>query len=146
VHNQHVKRGRGWLAFGLGAAAVAWAVALVAGAFTLPAYNGESCEVLPGGASTCTGSSQTLFAVNGWWVVELLLGVLLVAGIGLWALHVRCSRRSAAAASVASCSILLLAAFSIVTGLSIGFFVLPIVVLLTASAWLTPTAGARPAR
>ena len=138
---------RGWSAFGLGAGAVAWSLALVAAAFTVPAYSGEGCQVVPGGDPSCGPlPSQTLFDVNGWWVVELLLAVAFVAFIALWALHVRCSRRSASATTAATCCILALAAFSVVTGLSIGPFVLPVVLLLIASSWLTPPAEARPGR
>jgi multisubunit Na+/H+ antiporter MnhG subunit len=137
---------RGWLAFGLGAGAVAWATALVVVAFTVPSYSGESCQVTPGGAPTCSSASQTLFAVNGWWVVELLVGVTLVAAIALWALHMRCSRPSTGATTAATCCIVGLFAFSVVSGFSIGLFVLPVVLLLTASARLTPAAAARPDR
>jgi hypothetical protein len=134
---------RGWAAFGFGAGAVAWALALVVAAFTVPAYSGEGCEAVPGAVPTCGPlPSQTLFAVNGWWVVELLLAVALVAAIALWALHMRCSRRSTGATTAATCCIVGLAAFSIVTGFSIGLFVLPVVLLLTASAWLTPPSEA----
>ena len=129
---------RGWLAFALGLGAVLWAVGLVVGAFTLPAYRGEACHLAPGGPAFCRETSQTLFAVAGWWSVKLLLAVLLVAAVGLWALHVRCSRRSASAAVLATACIVVLAAFSVVTGLSIGPFVLPIVIFLMASAVATP--------
>jgi hypothetical protein len=140
-------KARGWAAFGLGAGAVAWSLALVAAAFTVPAYSGEGCELVPGGAPSCGPlPSQTLFDVNGWWVVELLLAVAFLAAIALWALHVRCSRRSASATTAATCCIVGLAAFSFVTGFSIGLFVLPVVLLLTASARLTPPVEARPDR
>lgn len=140
-------KARGWAAFALGAGAVAWALALIAAAFVVPAYRGEGCQVVPGGAPAC-GSlpSRTLFDVNGWWVVELLMAVAFVAAMALWALHVRCARRSALAATAATCCIVGLAVFSFVTGFSIGLFVVPVVLLLTASAWLTPPAEARPGR
>jgi hypothetical protein len=133
---------RGWIAFGLGAGAVAWAGALVIGAFVLPAYSGESCQATPGAPPICTASSQTEFAVNGWSVVELLGGVAFVAAIAFFALHRVCAGQSDAAAKVATCCIVVLAAFSWVTGLSIGPLVLPVVILLTASAWLVPRAQA----
>jgi hypothetical protein len=134
-------KARGWIAFGLGAGAVGWTLALVVAAFTVPSYSGESCQATPGAPPTCSSArSQTLFAVNGWWVVELLFGVMLLAAVALWALHVRCSKRSAGATTAATCCIIALAAFSVVTGLSIGLFVLPVVILLAASAALTPPA------
>jgi hypothetical protein len=140
-------KARGWAAFCLGVWAVVWALALIVAAFAVPAYSGEGCEAVPGGVPSCGPlPSQTLFAVNGWWVVELLLAVALVTALALWALHVRCSRRSTGATTVATCCIVGLAAFSIMTGFSIGFFVLPVVLLLTGSAWLTPPAEARPDR
>jgi hypothetical protein len=125
---------------------VVWATALVVAAFAVPGYSGESCRATPGEAPTCSSTSQSLFAVNGWWVVELLLGVMVVAGVALWALHLRCSRQSTVAASVAICCIVALAFFSVVTGLSIGPFVLPVVLLLIASARLTPPAATRAGR
>jgi hypothetical protein len=136
---------RGRLAFGLGAAAVTWALLLVAGAFALPAYQGGSCEMTPGGAPNCgPAASQTLVAVNGWWVVELLLGVALVAGITLVALHVRCSTGGTFPTVVATVAITALAVFSLATGFSIGIFVLPVALLLFASARLTPRGSAPP--
>jgi len=134
-----VKRtgGRGWLAFGLAASAVGWALTLVAAAFLAPAYQGEDCG--PGGV--CTSSSSTLFAVNGWWIVELLAGVVLVAMLAFWGLHRRCASGSRRAAQLATSCTVLLAAFSVVTGFSIGLLVLPVAVLLVASAALVPTAG-----
>ena len=128
---------RGWLAFGLAASAVGWALALVAASFVAPAYQGSECG--PGG--DCTSSSATLFAVNGWWVVELLGGVALVTTLAFWALHRRCATESQTAATVATSCIVLLTAFSWLTGFSIGFFVFPVVLLLTASAVLVPTSG-----
>ena len=91
--------------------------------------------------SFCTSSSATLFAVKGWWVVELLGGVALVTTLAFWALHRRCATESQTAATVATSCIVLLTAFSWLTGFSIGFFVFPVVLLLTASAVLVPTSG-----
>jgi hypothetical protein len=128
---------RGWLAFGLAASAVGWALALVAASFAAPAYQGAEC----GRGDGCTSSSATLFAVNGWWVVELLCGVVLVAVLAFWALHRRCATESRTAANVATSCIVVLAAFSWLTGFSIGLFVFPVAVLLTASALLVPASG-----
>ena len=127
-------RTRGWLAFGLGAGAMLWAIALVVAAFVVPTYSGEGCQSGPGDSTVC-GSlpSQTLFAVNGWWVVELLLGVVAVAALAFWA------------QSAAVFLIVLLAIFAIVGSASIGLFLFPLVLLLIASATLTPLSGGRPA-
>ena len=109
---------------------------LVAASFVAPAYQGSQCG--PGG--DCTSSSATLFAVNGWSVVELLAGVALVAALAFWALHRRCATESQTAASVATSCIVVLYAFSMIA-FSIGLLVFPVVVLLTASAVLVPASG-----
>jgi hypothetical protein len=132
-------RTRGWLAFGLGAGAVLWAVGLVFAAFLLPAYAGEGCQASSDGSTVC-GSlpSQTLFAVNGWWVIELLLGVAVVVALAVWALHLHCASRSSGARQAAVFLIVLLTFFALVSSASIGLFVFPLVLLLIASAALTP--------
>jgi len=79
-----------------------------------------------------------MFHENGWWVIELLAGVALIALLAFWALHVLCSKGSNRAAKLATGCVLALAAFAFVSGFSIGPFVFPVVVLLTASALLTP--------
>lgn len=86
----------------------------------------------------CGGSSQTLFAVNGWWVVELLAAVALVTALAFYALHIVCARGSDTAARIATLCIVALGLFSLVTGFSIGLFVVPLVALLAGSAWLIP--------
>jgi hypothetical protein len=117
-------------------------MALVAAAFVVPAYSGETCRSLPGSDQTCgPAPSQTLFAVNGWWVVELLAAVALVTALAFYALHVVCAKGSDAAAGVATVCIVALLLFSFVTGFSIGLFVFPAAVLLAASAWLIPEGG-----
>ena len=126
--------GRGWLAYGLGAGAVAWALLLIVAAFFYPAYSGLEC----GTTGTCMRTSSTLFAKNGWWVVELLAAVALVTVLAFYALHVVCAKGSNTAAGVATGCIVALLLFSFVTGFSIGLFVFPVAVLLAASAWLIP--------
>ena len=130
---------RGRVAFGLGAAAVGWALLLIASAFLVPAYGGESCG--PGG---CTSTSSTLFAENGWWVVEVLGAVTLVAAIGFYALHLVCANESETAARIAIGCTILLAVFSILSGFSIGLFVLPIPLLLAGSWSAMPRAPRAP--
>jgi hypothetical protein len=132
-------RSRGWLAFGLGAGAVLWALGLVVAAFLVPAYAGDECQASPGGATVC-GSlpSQTLFAANGWWVIEVLVGVVAVAALAFWALHLRCASGTPGAKGAAVFLIALLALFAVAGSASIGLFVFPLVLLLIASAALTP--------
>jgi hypothetical protein len=124
---------RGWLAFGLAGAAFGWALMLVPAAFTLPAYQGSEC-----GSGGCTSTSSTPFAVNGWWEVELLVGVSIVAATTLVALHLRCARGSPSAATVAWLGIALLAFFSFLSSASIGLLVFPTVLLLVCSLIATP--------
>ena len=128
-----MNRSRGRLAVGLGAAAVGWALLLVAAAFVVPAYGGETC-----GSGGCTSSGSTLFAENGWLVVELLGGVVLVAALAFYALHVVCSKGSELAGRLALGCILALAAVAFVSAASVGLFVIPVVLLLAVSTGYTP--------
>ena len=133
-------RARGRLAFGFGAGAVVWSLGLVLAAMVVPAYSGESCELRADGALMCSSTtSQTLVGANGWFVVELLLAVVLVAAVVIWLLHVRCSTGSERALTAAVCCMFALAVFAYLTGFSIGLFVFPVVLLLIASAVLTPS-------
>jgi hypothetical protein len=138
LESKFVRAWRGRIAFSLGAAAVGWAFFLVSAAFWFPAYAGEDCEFNGG----CTSSSATLFSVNGWWVVELLAAVALVTALAFYALHAVCSRQSQSAALLATLCIVALAGFAVVTGFSIGLFVLPIALLLLASRRAMPSSGA----
>lgn len=132
-------RARGRLAFGLGAGAVVWALALVLAAFVVPAYSGEGCHASFGGTTACGPlPAQTLYAVNGWWIVELLLGVAAVAALAFWALHVYCATGADTAKGAAVFFIVVLAIVAVVSSFSIGPFVLPMLLLLIASAALTP--------
>ena len=130
---------RGWLAFGLGSAALLWSFVLLLAAFVFPAYSGEGCQAPPNGATACGAlPSETLFAVNGWWVVELLVGVIAVTALAFWALHLYCARGAQRALGAAAFFIGLLAIFSFLTGFSIGLYVVPVVLLLIVSAAVTP--------
>jgi hypothetical protein len=128
---------RARVAFGLGASAVGWALLLVASAFFFPAYRGETC-----GTGGCTSTGSTLFAENGWWAVALLAALAAVAVAGFYALHVVCSRGSERAAKVATSCAVVVVLFGMVSAASIGLLVLPVALLLGASAVLTPQARA----
>jgi hypothetical protein len=128
---------RGRVAFGLGASAVGWSLLLVASAFFFPAYQGETC-----GAGGCASTSSTLFAENGWWVVALLAALAAVAVAGFYALHLVCSRGSKRAGAVATSCAVVVVLFAMVSAASIGLLVLPVALLLVASAMLTPQARA----
>jgi hypothetical protein len=124
---------RGRVAFGLAAFAVVWALLLVASAFFVPAYSGETC-----GTGGCTSTSSTLFAENGWLPIALLAGIVTIAAVAFYALHVVCSRGSDRAAKLATWCALVVMAFALVGAASVGLFVLPVALLLGASAMLTP--------
>jgi len=118
---------------------VLWALGLLVAALLVPVYAGEECQASPGRATVC-GSlpSQTLFAANGWRVVEVLAGVVAVAALTFWALHLRCASRTPGAKAAAFFLIALLALVAVAASASIGLFVFPLVLLLIASAALTP--------
>jgi hypothetical protein len=126
-------KNRGRVAFGLGASSVGWALLLLASAFFFPAYQGETC-----GTGGCTSTSSTLFAENGWLAPGMLAGVAAIAAVGFYALHVVCSRGSERAAKLATWCAVVVIAFAIVGAASVGLLVLPVALLLGASAVLTP--------
>jgi hypothetical protein len=129
--------GRGGLAFGLTAAAFGWAVALIGAAFVVPVYSGMSAS--SDGHTTVTHNySSTLVDENGLRVlVPLGIPVLLVALVW-FALHRKCAHGSRWSGGVAWTVVLLLGYFTLLTSISIGGFLLPIVVLLGGAAALTP--------
>jgi hypothetical protein len=131
---------RGRWAFGLTVAAFAWGSALFVAAFVVPIYSSNSSAT---GASV-SSSPSTLVAVNGLWVLGPVAIPALLAGIVGLALHRKCSRGNRASGRLAWVLTWLLAAFSVLTGFSIGVFVLPLAVLLLGAASLTPS-GAQPA-
>ena len=80
--------------------------------------------------------------VNGLGVlVPVGIPALVAAVVGL-ALHRKCSRGSRASERLAWVLAWLLVGFGVLTGFSIGLFVLPMAALLVAAASLTPS-GAR---
>ena len=138
---------RGWLAFGLSAAAVAWSLLLIAGQFVIPAYSDATCEgSSPGGSSVCREGTATSFETNGWWVVVLFAAVTLVATLAAVALHLKCRRGERWAEPLAWGVVAVLFVFSLAGAASVGMFALPLVLLLALSAALTPSPPARPAR
>jgi hypothetical protein len=137
-----VTRGR-W-AFALTSASVLWALALVPAAFLVPVYatGSSSLVIRPGGAhviETQQGSA-TLVAVNGA-SLELLILVALpavLAAIAWIGLHQLCRRGRMSGRRVATLTIVVLAALTVVTGFSIGAEMLPALVLLVVGRALTP--------
>jgi hypothetical protein len=132
-----IRRGR-W-AFGLTAAAFAWALALVVAAFVVPVYEGETGG--DGGLSGSTGA--TLIGENGLGaLVPVALPALVTALVWL-ALHRKRSHGSRGGGRVAWVLIGLLALFCLLAILSIGVLVLPVAGLLAGAARVTPLGGRR---
>ena len=107
---------------------------MLAGAFWVPAYQGE----LAGSGGTVTHTSATLVGVNGFDAALLLaLPVALTAAAGV-GLHLRCSRGSSAGRAAAWLAVGLLGVLTVLGAASIGLYVLPATLLLAAAARLTP--------
>lgn len=123
-------------------AAFGWGIALFVAAFVVPVYSSHSSAFGHAGASVASAPS-TLVAVNGLGVLFPVATPALLAGVVGFALHRKCSRGNRASGRLAWVLTWLLAAFSVVTGFSIGVFVLPLAGLLMAAASLTPS-GAHP--
>ncbi len=122
--------GRGRLAFWATVAASLWAIALLIGALLLPVYS----------------SGSTLIEVNGPGVlVPVGVPALVAVLVGL-ALHRKCVHGSRSSGYVAGVLVGLLGAFCLVSMFSIGVFVLPVAMLLTLAATLTPFPETGPGR
>ena len=140
--------GRGRWAFALTLAGFAWALALVAAAFVVPVYSGESVSAQSTGTSGGTTVEtthrfvSTLVHENGLRVLIPLAIPVALAALVWFALHRRCSRGSRWGGPVAWIVVAVLALFSLVTGFTIGLFVFPVAVLLGTSAAVTPLAPA----
>jgi hypothetical protein len=107
-----------WPAF----AAAGWAAALLLAAFVAPLYSSEAVD----SAGTVTHSSDTLVGVNGAGIALVIAVPLVAVLLGVVAL--RLGHRAAAWAIVG-----VLAAFCLVSLLSIGVFVAPVAILLGAA-------------
>jgi hypothetical protein len=114
---------RGWLAFGLATVAVVYAAAFTAWALTAPGYS----------------SGETILEANPEVAVRVALAIPLLVTFSVWLLlHVACRLDATRARTAAKGVAWLLVAFAVITGFSIGLFVLPCAVLLVAAATLTP--------
>ena len=109
-------------AAGLSVAAVAWCAALVVAVFVLPAYSDGS----------------TLAKENSAWVAVPAAIPALLAGLAVFGLYLRHTRRAGSGTACTCTAIVLLLAFGIVTMWSIGLFVVIAALLLTVAAVLTP--------
>jgi hypothetical protein len=113
---------RGRIAFATSSLAVALSAVFVSAAFWAPMYNDGSTLVDDNGA-------RVLVPV----AVPLVLS--LVAFVGLW---LKCARGSVAGGRVAIAVLAILAFFTILTGFSIGIFVLPLTALVAVAVVATP--------
>ena len=121
------------LPFRLTGAAFVWSLLLMAGAFWVPVYSGSGF-----------GTTSTLVAVNGLWVLAPVCVPAVLTAFTWVALHRKCSRDSRAAGFAASAVIAVLAAFNLVAMFSIGVFILPVTLLLVCAARLTRGAAQAP--
>ena len=128
---------RGRAAFFLATGGVACALAVLPLAFLAPVYSGESSS--PVGT---VGATNTFVSVNGLWVVWLLCIPVFLSLASWTGLHFRCSRGSGWGTRVAWCSVVLLWAFAVIGGASVGFFLIPAALLLVVAATQTPTTNA----
>ena len=124
----HAARWNGRIAFALATAAVLCAAAFTAWALTASVYS----------------SGQTILEANPEVLVRVALAVPLTVALGVWILlHVACRFDARWAKTAASVAAGLVTAFALVTGFSIGLFVLPLAALLALAVAFTPVA--RPA-
>ena len=126
------------LALRLTIAAVVWSLGLILAALLLPAYNGQTVS----NAQGLTLTTATLVEVNGFGVlipvaIPALASIVVAASVRRRRTHGR--DRSA---TVAWVMIALLAALALLTILSIGIFLAPVLVLLVIGMTLAPGPGA----
>jgi hypothetical protein len=115
----------GRAAFGWATAAVVYAVAFTVWALLASVYS----------------SGQTILEVNSEFSVRVAIAMPLLVTSTVWLLlHVACRFDATLARIAASTVAWLLVAFAVITGFSIGMFVLPGAVMLVAAAALTPVA------
>jgi hypothetical protein len=128
---------RGRAAFFLATGGVACALAVLPLAFLAPVYSGESSS-----SAGTVATTNTLVGVNGMWVIWLLCIPVFLALTSWTGLHFRCSRGSGWGTRVAWSSVMLLWAFAVIGGASVGFFLIPAALLLVVAATQTPTTSA----
>jgi hypothetical protein len=120
------RRAAFWLATG----AVAWAIGFTAWVLTASVYE-------PGG--------ETILAANEELIVRIAVFAPLVTSALVWlALHIACRDANRVARSVGLAAASTLLVFALLTGFTIGMFVLPGAIALTAAAAMTPIGPASP--
>ena len=125
-------------AFWLTVASFVWSAALVGAAFVLPLYGSSSTS----STGAHSSASVTLVQVNGPRVL-IPMGLPLIIVALVWvALHRKCSRGGRVPGYVAWTFVGILAAGCLVAIASVGSLVVPVVVLLSCAAAITPPGGA----
>ncbi len=111
-------------AFWLASGAIAWAIAFTAWVLTASVYG-------PGGETILEANEELTVRVA-------VFAPLAISGLVWWTLHVACrdGSRTARRWGVGAACVLLL--FALLTGFTIGMFVLPGAIALTVAAALTP--------
>ena len=113
----------GRAAFGLATAAVVYAAGFTVWALAAPVYS----------------SGQTILDANPEFSVRVAIAMPLLVTSIVWSLlHVACRFDATVARIAASAVAWLLVVFAVITGFSIGMFVMPGAVMLVAAAALTP--------
>lgn len=114
---------RGRLAFTLATAAVGCAAVFTAWALTASVYS----------------SGQTFLQANPEFLVRVALALPLLITAAVWMLlHVSCRSNAGWAKTAATIIASLLVGFAVLTGFSIGLFVMPVALLLLLAALRTP--------
>jgi hypothetical protein len=134
---------RGRLVFGLTLGALAWSLALIAGALLVPVYDSTAKSTVAPGVVVQSGA--TLIALNG---TGVLVAVAVPTAITLlvWAaLHRRRTRASRLAGRLAAAAVAVLAAFNLIAMFTIGIFMIPATLMLAgAVAASRPVDASRP--
>lgn len=96
-------------------------------------------------ASFYEPGGETILVINEELSVRIVLFVpLVISGLVWLALHIACRNDNRAARSLGVAAACILLVFAILTGFTIGIFVLPGAIALTAAAALTPSGHGPP--
>ena len=119
-------------------AAIYAAAFLIVGAF-VPTYSSSSSSETSNGVTTHSSSSATMVAVNGVRVLFVLALPLVAVGLVWVSLRWRRRHGHLDAGLLAWIVVVLLGVMSVLAMLSIGIFIVPLVVLLAAACANAPT-------
>jgi hypothetical protein len=125
----------GFTAFALSAGAVGWSVLLLAAAFFYPVY-GTATEVSVGAAPP--ELPDTIVGVNGYGALIPMTIPLVLCVVVFFALRRACTTHSERARSVALTLACVLGFFALISGFSIGLFVVPAALAAILATVVTP--------